>query len=93
MTETLRDLLDRAQRDGMTKGLVYHIARVCHEGHPERIRVCVRCGWTWMPYSNRCVNPECNGFCTWGERQHAEPDSWVKLPGGGYRPRVVGEEK
>ena len=93
MTETYRELLNRAERDGMTKGLAYHIARVHHVGHPERIRVCVRCGWAWVPLSNRCVNSECNGFCTWGEKKDAEPDSWVKLPGGGYRPRMIGEEK
>lgn len=28
--------------------------------------ICVVCGTEWLQYSNRCINPNCNGFCTWG---------------------------
>lgn len=84
MPETTRDLIERAQRDGWTEGLAYHYARLTARD-PEDMLVCVRCGWAWVGPSNRCVNRECGGFCTWGEKHNAPPTSW--LPTG---PRPVG---
>jgi len=93
MPESLQELLARGTRDGWTEGLVYHVVRLLHADDPEKLRVCVRCGWFWVGVSNRCMNPECRGFCTWGERKGAEPDSWVKVPDGRWRPRLPGEAK
>ena len=35
----------------------------------EKKTICVLCGWEWgknFKYTNRCENPDCDGFCTWG---------------------------
>lgn len=77
----LRDLLDRAERDGMTKGLAYRIARA---SRGDDYLVCVRCGWPWAGM-NRCVNRDCLAFCAWGDGQGLPPTSW--LPTG---PRPIG---
>ena len=87
--EDLRQLFERAQRDGWTKGLAYRVTAMLREGEPDRRLVCVLCGWYWAGL-NHCVNPACQGFCSWGERYHGEPSSWVRTIAG-WRPRMPGE--
>ena len=43
---------------------------------PEKELICVLCGTKWLHYSNRCVNPECSGFCTWGY-EPMKPESFT----------------
>jgi hypothetical protein len=86
----MSELMERLEQEGWTKGLAYRFARDCSG---DDYSVCVRCGWPWPGPNNRCVNDECRGFCTWGETYGGEPTSWVKLPSGGYRPRMIGEDK
>jgi hypothetical protein len=38
--------------------------------------ICVLCGHEWKnPYSNRCENENCRGFCSWGYELN-DPDSF-----------------
>lgn len=48
--------------------------------------VCVICGTPWEGPRNVCVNDECKGFCSWGEKKDGEPSSWIKTDSG-YIPR------
>ena len=39
------------------------------ESNTEKPMICVLCGHPWgveNPFTNRCENTNCNGFCTWG---------------------------
>ncbi len=38
--------------------------------------VCVLCGTPWHGPSNRCMNKDCNGFCSWGKEKGGPPSSW-----------------
>lgn len=92
MTETLPELLARAERDGWSAGLAYHVAHMFSRSEkPDEMLVCVLCGWYWAGL-NRCLNPDCRGFSTWGHHKGADPDSWVRVPGG-WRPRMPGERR
>lgn len=81
----LRELLDRWDAEGPSRALADQLA-----AHSPEPLVCVLCGWGWMSVSNRCLNPDCRGFCTWGHEQGGDPSSWVR-EGDGWRPRMPGE--
>lgn len=74
--------MQRLETEGWSKGLAYRFAR---DLAGDDYNVCVLCGWAWPGPNNRCVNPNCKGFCTWGEKKDALPTSW--MPNG---PRPVG---
>lgn len=53
-------------------------AQPCTGPHDHNELVCVLCGVPWCPpIANRCPNPDCRGFCTWGPAKGAKPSSWV----------------
>jgi|GEM_PF-5961532 len=44
----------------------------------EKKLICVLCGQEWgvqNPFTNRCENEKCTGFCTWGYKQ-MKPESF-----------------
>lgn len=41
--------------------------------------VCVICGIPWTLIANACPNPDCAGFCSWGEKKDGDPSSWEKI--------------
>ena len=44
----------------------------------EKKLICVLCGQEWgvkNPFTNRCENEKCTGFCTWGYEQN-KPESF-----------------
>lgn len=45
----------------------------------EKKLICVLCGQEWgvkSPYTNRCENPDCKGFCSWGYEPN-KPESFI----------------
>lgn len=54
--------------------------------------VCVLCGTKWHSPSNRCRNPDCGGFCSWGEKKDGPPSSWDVLKNGAWVPKPVPKE-
>ena len=54
--------------------------------------VCVLCGEPWVGYSNVCVNKECGGFCSWGEKKDGPPSSWNVSKQGKWSPKPVPKE-
>jgi hypothetical protein len=47
--------------------------------------ICVLCGQEWGEFTNRCENPNCNGFCSWGYELN-KPLSWNIDNEGIWRP-------
>src|ERR1035437_4068340 len=84
---TTVSLLAYGEEHGFTRGLCYRIARAMRGHH---YLVCVHCGWAWAGL-NRCLNPECKGFCSWGEVKGETPTSWTPHPEGGLVPRMPGQ--
>ena len=77
-------------KHGFIKGLCYRIARGA-DGTKHDYLVCVHCGWAWAGV-NRCLNPECRGFSTWGEAIGTTPSSFVPTPDGGLALRAPGQD-
>ena len=60
------------------------------ESNTEKPLICVLCGTPWgvqNPFTNRCENPECNGFCTWGH-EIGKPLSFTVTDDGKWIPNA-----
>jgi len=82
--------------DGKSTGTHDMITRAHNHGIPVEIvagwetdLVCVLCGAPWLSFSNRCIQPACKGFCTWGETMGGPPSSWDVHPDGSWTPKPV----
>jgi hypothetical protein len=52
----------------------------------EKKLICLLCGQEWgvqNPFTNRCENENCKGFCTWGYEPN-KPESFFVDDNGWY---------
>lgn len=56
--------------------------------------ICVLCGQEWgvkNPFTNRCENENCNGFCSWGLYPN-KPDSFYVDANGKWHLKPIPED-